>query len=90
MIIPEILLGFALLVSIAWLGDATWRLWQGRAPRRFRPWPDSGLFVLMVFSAVQLPVWETRDLIAKVVLVVVIAVLAVILVIGRSRVPAES
>ncbi len=87
--IPEILLGGSLLVVVASLADSIWRLWRGR-PRPFHAWPDSGLYLLMVFVTLQLPAWETRDLIAKVVLVIAVAALIVVGIIGRKRVPVQS
>ncbi len=69
--IPEILLGGMLLLVVGGLADSIWRLWQGR-PRPFHAWPDCGLYFVMVFATLQLPAWQTRDLIAKIAMVVAV------------------
>jgi len=89
MIIDEIFLGGMLLIAIVWLADSLWRLSRGR-PRLFRPWPDTGLYVLMTYATLSIRTWETRDLIAKIVFVSVVAVLAIVHFVGRGRAPVQS
>ena len=87
--IPEIFLALLLAISGVTLADAIWRLWRGR-PWRFRPWPDSGLYVLIAFVALPLPAWDTRDLIAKTILVIILAALIIVGMLSRNRASAHS